>query len=370
MRHYSHHIGDFDRATRHLSRIERSVYRDLLDVYYDTEQMLTLDVPTLCRKIIARSPEEVEAVKLVLSEFFHETPTGWFHDRCEEEIAAYRRNQSQAAAAGKASAAARAARRAAALTGDKPQQPLNDNPTPVERPLNAGPTDVGNPLNDAPTNRKPVTVNQSKPKPSSSSGDDGVEVKPFDQFWAAYPHRVAKIAAQKAWAKLKPNDELVAVILAAIEAQKEGWHFRHENGRYIPHPASWLNAGCWLDEVRPYTPPPLKLPAGWWESSEGMKAAGAMLTPPLTPNKGEYPREFAARIRAALGQIDAPQGAAPAAPAAPEPYIPPAPPADVILTDEQREARREEFREQLAKLRGAAGNLPIQPRNQNSEVPA
>lgn len=51
VKYYSHHIGDFDRATRHLTRIERSVYRDLLDVYYDTEQQLTLDLQALCRKI-------------------------------------------------------------------------------------------------------------------------------------------------------------------------------------------------------------------------------------------------------------------------------------------------------------------------------
>jgi hypothetical protein len=214
--------------------------------------------------------------------------------------------------------------------------------------------------------KKRVDKSKRKPKPSSSSGDDG-----FDAFWLAYPRKEGKITARKAWAKLKADAELQNTILTAIAAQLEGDAWKREDGQFIPHPATWLNGGRWLDEVRPYTPPPLKLPAGWWESSEGMKAAGAMLTPPLTPNKGEYPREFAARIRAALGQIDAPQGAAPAAaPEAPEPYIPPAPPADVILTDEQREARRVEFREQLAKLRGAAGNLPIQPRNKDSEVPA
>ena len=54
MKHYPHHIGDFDKATRHLTRIERSVYRDLIDLYYDTEQRLTLDVAALCRRIIAR----------------------------------------------------------------------------------------------------------------------------------------------------------------------------------------------------------------------------------------------------------------------------------------------------------------------------
>lgn len=86
MNFYPHHIGDFDRATRHLTRIERSVYRDLMDVYYDTEKSLTLDLPALCRKILARSNEESTAVEQTLNEFFIKTPTGWYHERCDAEI--------------------------------------------------------------------------------------------------------------------------------------------------------------------------------------------------------------------------------------------------------------------------------------------
>lgn len=134
MRHYPHHIGDFDKATRHLTRIERSVYRDLLDLYYDTERALTLDLPALCRKTVARSNEEATAVQQVLNEFFTETPTGWYHDRCEAEIAAYHANTSQKAMAGKASAAAKLL---------KKQQALNGVSTHVEHPLNSVAT-VGN----------------------------------------------------------------------------------------------------------------------------------------------------------------------------------------------------------------------------------
>jgi uncharacterized protein YdaU (DUF1376 family) len=93
MKYYQHHIGDFDKATRHLTRLERSVYRDLIELYYDTEQPLTLDRAALCRKIIARSNEESTAVEQVLNEFFTETPTGWYHERCESEIEKYRVNK-------------------------------------------------------------------------------------------------------------------------------------------------------------------------------------------------------------------------------------------------------------------------------------
>ena len=153
MKHYPHHIGDFDKATRHLTRIERSVYRDMLDLYYDTEQRLTLDMAALCRRIIARSNEESTAVEQVLNEFFTKTETGWYHDRCESEIAAYQANNSQRAQAGKASAEAKRLKR---------QQALNESSTPVERPLNT-----------VATNGNGASTNQSTNQPINQEPDKG-----------------------------------------------------------------------------------------------------------------------------------------------------------------------------------------------------
>lgn len=86
MNYYPHHIGDFNNATRHLSRVERSVYRDLLELYYDTEKPLVLDIKALCRRILATTEQESTAVEQVLNEFFTETQQGWFHERCNAEI--------------------------------------------------------------------------------------------------------------------------------------------------------------------------------------------------------------------------------------------------------------------------------------------
>jgi len=147
MQHYPHHIGDFDKATRHLSRMERSVYRDLLDVYYDTEKPLTLDIGQLCRRILARTVEESTAVEQVLNEFFISTPLGWYQARCEDEIEKYKANTGQKAIAGRASAAKRAL---------KKQQALNGRSTAVEMPFNG-----------APTNQEPRTKNQ-EPKSTGS----------------------------------------------------------------------------------------------------------------------------------------------------------------------------------------------------------
>jgi uncharacterized protein YdaU (DUF1376 family) len=320
MNYYSHHIGDFDKATRHLSRLERSVYRDLMDVYYDTEQPLTLDRPALCRRIIARSNEEATAVEQVLNEFFIETKAGWVHVRCEEELEKYRSSTSQKSAAGKASAAARALIK--------------------QQALNASSTGVKQTLNGKSTNQEPRTKTNNQKNTSS-----------FSQFWAAYPLKVAKVAAEKAWTKLKVDDALLATILAAIEAQKLGHDWLNEDGAYIPHPASWLNAGRWLDEVRPYVErKPVDM---WWATKESMMAKGLTLTPPVTPNSGEYPGAFKARIMQALEDQGKPERRA-----EPSTYVPPSPAnGDDDLTSDQRKARMADMKRALK----AASEQHLQP---------
>jgi len=68
----------------------------------------------------------------------------------------------------------------------------------------------------------------------------------FNTFWEAYPKRVAKIAAVKAFKKLKMTDGLLQEILKNIEYMKRtrGW----KDG-FLPNPASYLNGERWKDEV-------------------------------------------------------------------------------------------------------------------------
>ena len=95
MNHYPHHIGDFNTATRHLSRLERAIYRDMLDMYYDTESALDgSDFDRLARRLLCRDSEEVAALQFLLAEFFEQQEDGsWLHHRCEREIAAFKAQQ-------------------------------------------------------------------------------------------------------------------------------------------------------------------------------------------------------------------------------------------------------------------------------------
>jgi predicted phage replisome organizer len=71
----------------------------------------------------------------------------------------------------------------------------------------------------------------------------------FGQFWAAYPRKVAKQAALKAYTKLAPNEDLFNTMLTALARQIESEEWQRDNGRYIPYPATWLNGRRWEDEA-------------------------------------------------------------------------------------------------------------------------
>jgi len=70
----------------------------------------------------------------------------------------------------------------------------------------------------------------------------------FELFWAAYPRKVKKPRARKAWQKLNPGSELVQTILDAVEIQKECGQLAGEI-KFIPHPATWLQDEGWTDET-------------------------------------------------------------------------------------------------------------------------
>lgn len=70
----------------------------------------------------------------------------------------------------------------------------------------------------------------------------------FMRFWSAYPRKKSKGEGLKAWKKLKPDDQLVTVMLAAIERAKASEQWIKDNGQFIPYPATWLNARGWEDE--------------------------------------------------------------------------------------------------------------------------
>jgi hypothetical protein len=84
----------------------------------------------------------------------------------------------------------------------------------------------------------------------SDSNSDSVSDKEagFDDFWQAYPRKVGKAAARKAWAKHSCGDKFDAII-AALRAQKQQAAWTKDGGQYVPHASTWLNGERWEDET-------------------------------------------------------------------------------------------------------------------------
>ncbi len=83
----------------------------------------------------------------------------------------------------------------------------------------------------------------------------------FDEFWKAYPKKKNKGTAEKAWKKLSLGNGLFDKVIAGVERAKGTPDWQKENGTFIPHPASWLNARGWEDEIlKPDIPQPTPLP--------------------------------------------------------------------------------------------------------------
>ncbi|MFH1730161.1 MAG: hypothetical protein ABIF82_00740 [Planctomycetota bacterium] len=70
----------------------------------------------------------------------------------------------------------------------------------------------------------------------------------FDAFWDQYPKKVAKATALRAWTKLAPAPALIETIVSALAYWSGSEDWQKDDGRFIPYPATWLNARRWEDE--------------------------------------------------------------------------------------------------------------------------
>jgi len=78
----------------------------------------------------------------------------------------------------------------------------------------------------------------------------------FGQWWLAYPRKIAKKGAEKAWKAAEKEKELPSIeeLLAILEKQKASRSWQQENGRYIPYPSTYLNGRRYEDEIEDETP--------------------------------------------------------------------------------------------------------------------
>lgn len=203
MHYYPFHIGDFRSGTVNMSRKARWIYRDMLDIYYDSEQPLTSNVDALCELLGADDEEDRRIVERHLRFKFELVEDGYRHHVCDSVIAEYHSKAETARANGRLGGRPRKNR-------EKPSGFLSGS-DPV---ATANPVETGSQANQEPitNNHKPIT---SKAIGASAPVDDA-----FELAWKAYPKREGanpKNKALAAWnARMKEGVTAEAMLVGVM----------------------------------------------------------------------------------------------------------------------------------------------------------
>jgi hypothetical protein len=117
------------------------------------------------------------------------------------------------------------------------------------------------------------------------------QARDFETFYAAYPKKRNRAEAVKAFAKV---DVPVEKLLAAIKSESSSADWQKEGGRYIPYPASWLNAEGWANVVQ------IGSAGEWHESKSGVERKARELgLAPWNEVQEQWPT-FKARVMRAV----------------------------------------------------------------------
>lgn len=115
----------------------------------------------------------------------------------------------------------------------------------------------------------------------------------FDVWYKAYPRKVAKGDARKAWKQIELIRPPLNELLAAIEAQCRSDQWRRNDGQFIPYPATWLRQERWDDELK-VTLPGVVDGKEWHETWGGIVAKGRELG--IKETDFNHPQEFKAAV--------------------------------------------------------------------------
>lgn len=217
MHYYQFNVGDYIKHTNHLTPEEDITYRRLLDLYYDTEQPIPTDIPLVSRRIRMGS----EVTGLVLKEFFILDGNCYRSRRADQEIAEYHAYLTKQKLNG--------------AKGGRPKSRMNAEDKPTVNPVVNPDQTQNNPKH------KPLTTNH---KPINNIIPAKADEIDFELFWNICPKKTARQDAEKAWKKLKPDQQIFDEIsrhlsMAYLSTEK----------KFIPNGATYLNGKRWMDEV-------------------------------------------------------------------------------------------------------------------------
>lgn len=228
------YIGDYQRDTQHLSTLEHGAYRLLIDAYWCNRGPLP-DRDEDFARITRLSLSDWLATRSRIAPFFQpeDDPASpgavrWRHGRIDRELEkAIKQHDAKRLGAHLTNTRRWPIKSHSDSLSDTDSGSLKGRPSPSPSP----------PSSPAPSESVP-------PIPQGGNGED----EAFERFWAAYPRRVGKGSAKKAFEK-KHCLSILPRILKAVGEQSGTVQWQKDGGQFIPHPATWINQERWQDDV-------------------------------------------------------------------------------------------------------------------------
>jgi hypothetical protein len=99
----------------------------------------------------------------------------------------------------------------------------------------------------------PLALVQPQPQPQpqeanqkhTSTAPANAFAERFEEFWQAYPRKVGKPAALKAWKRIR--NATPETVIAGVQPWSSSWTAMKTDIKFVPHPATWLNDRRWED---------------------------------------------------------------------------------------------------------------------------
>jgi uncharacterized protein YdaU (DUF1376 family) len=237
---------DFDADTGHLTFAEDGAYNRLLRLSWKCpDAKMPDDLDWICRKARAVTVEDRALVEGILAEFFTRRGGKVFSKRLAEEWSKAHEAHAKRISAGSAGGKAKAMKKQEVTPSNA--KAMLKQPEPEPDPSSFG--------SNEPQETRVLQLVPEAAKPRDR----------FDDFWAVYPSagRVGKKAAAVKFAGAVKSGVLADRIIEAAERYSQTDQVQRG---FAKHAATWLNQGCWDDELPGVAPPPRRvLGPGWGE---------------------------------------------------------------------------------------------------------
>jgi uncharacterized protein YdaU (DUF1376 family) len=270
------YVGDYLRDTGHLSAAEHGAYMLLLiQAWTRGGRLPAIDEHLL--KLTRMTPREWRQSRSTILAFFDRDGDAYVQRRLEREITKVRSTSD--------------ARRAAAQSGVSKRRKLLKAHASQDQDVsicsaNGVANNAANvrhqPGQPQPQPYKEERVLSDSPlAPTGASSARSASSAEFERWWQAYPRKVGKDAARKAFDRAVRSGATPGTLLFALTIYP--WP---DDLHFTPHPSTWLNQGRWKDDPSTVAPAPS----------------------PIVPFRGgarvESLRGRAARMRAEGGIVD------------------------------------------------------------------